>query len=606
MLNNFIYAKSKAMFEERIAEVPNDAIVFIEDTKEIWTHGTYFDCSTLDPSIIPNLQMEVDELRTDTYTKTESDARFTMLPITYSELVTLRDNSQLIPGQQYRITDYVTTTAQENTKSAGHQFDVIVTADSENTLNEKARAIQHGDDTYFANANLKAWEIWYCLDNDSTKYEWAVTSISVAETQLATIPLSGNGAAGTYTYDIPITKVVYGNENYFPEVGVRTMINSGPPIYITLTDTYTLVVEDASSYTSSNYPITVYGKPLEGKGVIYRMIDENGNDCPYDFKNIMFRYPDDYVNYYYTFGGVNGDYSLSGDYKCNIINKYGEWRITLNNIIFNGIFGRNNYFGAGCYNNYFITGDSNFFGFGCHDNFFEESCCNNSFGNNCCNNSFGNNYYYNSFGNNCSDNFVGDYFMDNSFGNNCCSNKFIQTTSAPTEYRPNINNIYLDNGVSSMTVVCGSTNPMKNIHFHSGVTGTVNINVTNSARQINVYRINYGSSSGVNAVDYGELYKHVTASGNINVYDRHIICDNTSAITLTLPTGFPGAEFYIHKRSAQSVGITLAATGGQYISEGHSSKTTETRATSVSLTSLGTSKVIWDPSANEWLRIYMG
>lgn len=35
MLNNFIYAKSKAMFEERFAEVPNDAIVFIEDTKEI-------------------------------------------------------------------------------------------------------------------------------------------------------------------------------------------------------------------------------------------------------------------------------------------------------------------------------------------------------------------------------------------------------------------------------------------------------------------------------------------------------------------------------------------------------------------------------------------
>jgi hypothetical protein len=37
MLTNFVYAKSKAMFEERLdnAEVPNDAIVFIEDTKEI-------------------------------------------------------------------------------------------------------------------------------------------------------------------------------------------------------------------------------------------------------------------------------------------------------------------------------------------------------------------------------------------------------------------------------------------------------------------------------------------------------------------------------------------------------------------------------------------
>lgn len=63
--------------------------------------------------------------------------------VTYSELKSLRDNSQLIPGQQYRITDYVTTTTQENTKSAGHQFDIIVTADNENTLNEIARACCH-------------------------------------------------------------------------------------------------------------------------------------------------------------------------------------------------------------------------------------------------------------------------------------------------------------------------------------------------------------------------------------------------------------------------------------------------------------------------------
>ena len=47
MLTNFIYAKSKAMFEERLDmpnEVPDDAIVFIEDTKEIWTHGHYYGC----------------------------------------------------------------------------------------------------------------------------------------------------------------------------------------------------------------------------------------------------------------------------------------------------------------------------------------------------------------------------------------------------------------------------------------------------------------------------------------------------------------------------------------------------------------------------------
>lgn len=54
MLNNFIYAKLKSLFEEKLAanEVPQEAIVFIEDTKEIWNHGTYFDGSTFDSSNI--------------------------------------------------------------------------------------------------------------------------------------------------------------------------------------------------------------------------------------------------------------------------------------------------------------------------------------------------------------------------------------------------------------------------------------------------------------------------------------------------------------------------------------------------------------------------
>ena len=44
MLENFIYAKQKSLFEEKLnnGEVLDEAIVFIEDTKEIWNHGTYF------------------------------------------------------------------------------------------------------------------------------------------------------------------------------------------------------------------------------------------------------------------------------------------------------------------------------------------------------------------------------------------------------------------------------------------------------------------------------------------------------------------------------------------------------------------------------------
>ena len=126
-----------------------------------------------------------------------------LINITYSELKSLRDSSKLVPGRWYRITDYECTTSASGTRSAGHQFDIVVLALSNNSLSEEARAIQHEEDTYFANNNLLAWKVSYTLDNDTSRFEWADT------------------------------------EN--------------------------------------------------GKGVIYRLVDEFGNECPYDFKNILFQ-----------------------------------------------------------------------------------------------------------------------------------------------------------------------------------------------------------------------------------------------------------------------------------------------------------------------------
>lgn len=41
-----------------------------------------------------------------------------------------------------------------------------------------------------------------------------------------------------------------------------------------------------------------------GNGVIYRMVDEYGNDCPYDFYNIKFNFDG---KYYYTFSEISGN-----------------------------------------------------------------------------------------------------------------------------------------------------------------------------------------------------------------------------------------------------------------------------------------------------------
>lgn len=69
-----------------------------------------------------------------------------------------------------------------------------------------------------------------------------------------------------------------------------------------------------------------------GKGVIYRMIDEFGNDLPYDFKSAM-------INGKYTFD-INGtDSTMDGTCHDNIINKYidGTMVQQLNNILFTAV-----------------------------------------------------------------------------------------------------------------------------------------------------------------------------------------------------------------------------------------------------------------------------
>ena len=302
-----------------------------------------------------------------------------MIEVLYSNLKELRNDSQLIPGQQYRITDYTTTT-QENTISADHKFDIIVTALDESTLSEEAKAIQNDKEDYFDSCNLSAWKIWYSLDNNTDRFKWA---------------------------DI---------EN--------------------------------------------------GKGVLYRMSDEWGNDCPYDFKNIQFKrwlHADgagvadeesgDFYSYCYTFSwedSVNGimDASIFGNNGYllndegqingvygNVIGVYMDYydyvenpqstKQYLNDIVFFSTYGyeSGNYYG--CYSNTFGNNcDNNTFGNDCSTNTFGNSCSNNTFGNDCSTNTFGNDCYTNTFGNDCYNNTFGNDCYNNTFGNNCYSNTF--------------------------------------------------------------------------------------------------------------------------------------------------------------------------------------
>ena len=375
-----------------------------------------------------------------------------MEPILWADLKARRDDGLLVPGQQYRITDYVATTNGDmESRSANHPFDIIVTADDERTLNEHARAIMHetvldfspdtqyavgdfckyegtvykciiahlgewnADDfteesPYFYDCDLAAWNLEYCLDNDATRFAW-----SVADGQTDAVTATG------------------------------------------------------------------------GRGVIYRMVDEFNNDFPYDFKGIQFRRwaiteitsttlsadavsslsvqfvysqngnrcfaygnSDISVNgtvmavdantsaWYFTFDTGNGEDGSKNGYDNGVYgNKAGESVVAtktgLNNIVFLGDYCNSNTFGYGCYSNTFGYGcNSNTFGKYCNSNTFGNYCNSNTFSNDCYSNTFSNDCYSNTFGYGCNSNTFGDHCIFNALGRDCCSHTFSDNCSSNT------------------------------------------------------------------------------------------------------------------------------------------------------------------------------
>ena len=367
-----------------------------------------------------------------------------LTPITYEELKTSRDNSELIPGMFYRITDYITTTVQEYTQSANHKFDIIVKALDKSTLDEEANAIQSENDEYFINNNLSGWQVWYTLDNDTSRFAWV-------------------------------------DEN--------------------------------------------------GKGVIYRLIDEFGNDIPYDFKNIQMLDANNSedTTYYYTFDNNGLDHSLDGS-LCynNVFNKYIDGTQRVNRIIFksSGREVSTNFFDFECYNNTLGSCDHMKFSRECYGNTFEgfnrlctfDTKFRNNYvgsetqsiqvGQGASNNHFSKNIYYSTFGNYFRNNKVAQYTYYSSFGH------YVQNITmgkSDDEIGKYMRFLTLENNVTYINLYktdTTTTKYMENIKICSGTNGTssnrIDIEVEELAQK---YAITYGLSSS------GELKKYVEADG---------------------------------------------------------------------------------------------
>jgi inorganic pyrophosphatase len=210
-----------------------------------------------------------------------------MTDITYAELKALRDGGNLIPGMFYRITDYVCTTAQADTRATDHRFDIIVQALSNNKLSETAKADYNSDDSYFAdnNANLSAWEIKYCLDNDTTRFAWALDGQAI--TNLESMYSGDTPLVRQASSDGRLEGAIGEPTEYYYAWGTQSDVDDGDPADFIYSKNET-ITNGEIVYSACDGELKT-AEVIEGKGVIYYMKDEHGNECPYDFKNIQFK-----------------------------------------------------------------------------------------------------------------------------------------------------------------------------------------------------------------------------------------------------------------------------------------------------------------------------
>ena len=238
--------------------------------------------------------------------------------IVYQELVNLKTLGKLIPGKFYRITDYTCTTTQTDTQSAGHTFDVIVLALSESVLSEEAWAMQHSGDTYFANSNLAAWELKYCLDNDTTRFSWADAT---------------NGKGVIYWM-----KDEWNNEcSYdFKNIQFRAAINTGTGLFSSFTNVGGVFLYTFTWLTQQNEPqdcSTIF--PNSASSNVGKVYNNNIKNTTYDLYQYYLPFNIFYASYIdsYYFGGIRGN-SIGKDCDHVVIRAKGT-DITNNIVIGN-------------------------------------------------------------------------------------------------------------------------------------------------------------------------------------------------------------------------------------------------------------------------------
>lgn len=449
-----------------------------------------------------------------------------MTLISRNDLLELRNTSGLTKGMQYRIFDYECSVnpydngsamTESDLSAASHNFDIIVTSNGVDSLDENARAVS--DIGYFSGNDLSAWEIKYDIDPSVAKYPWGPINPFIV------ITVNDDN----YSPEHPHGEVVQRKLYRYSEADTETYYcwrlpesYSTTAMVFTLSDTPTtgdnlynvsgqiLVYYDGETMYNSE---VLHYEESSNKGLVYYMKDEFGNEAPYDFKNVLIKSGDsERVRYNYTFTKNDSDMSIDGN-SCNsnkigaMINENGSFLFPKNtfeantpsdkfigNVLYDNANGnsfigecRGNILQNGCNNNIFDSASRNVLAEDCSACHFSASADNNIVGKASHDVTFQSNSSEHTLGQFCSNITLGEDQKANVFGSHCENIDVSVSGSSYNKFGINCHNI------------TSSSSTMTNCEFENGVK-FLNISAKNRSLNNLLFCEGYGGADSENII----------------------------------------------------------------------------------------------------------
>jgi hypothetical protein len=230
----------------------------------------------------------------------------------YNDLIELIKNEQLIPNAFYRIIDFRTSVNVSHLTTENIQYDIIVKAISKNTIYDTAILLRHQTNIdrsmIYSNKNL-VLEVedqkTYRITESNILFNDISSNIDLSK-YFVKYSLRNDNNRYTWTSN-------YSENNYNKALidGVEYIFKDG-----SWKDAENNTVEINPTYNQITWKFT---------GVIYDMVDEFGNRCPYDFKSIKFVDPSLALSSKFTFNSPSGtDASNTGKCLHNIIGDFHD------------------------------------------------------------------------------------------------------------------------------------------------------------------------------------------------------------------------------------------------------------------------------------------